>query len=219
MTTIFVIFPLLIASISASIEHIGPYGYRGPPAPLSNDGRVIETPEVAHARAAHLAAYAVAAQASIRAPPSDSGSDLLLNKDDTSESSDVSSSEPFTSAWDEPAPLGEDGRVVDTTEVSRVKAAHLAAHAEALKNIESPYREAAILWKDNVDVNRLVLVPSHVAFAIHRRNSIYRGPSAPLAPDGAVIDTREVAEARAAHLRAHAVALANTEPINDNCHC
>lgn len=34
------------------------YQYRGPPAPLNNDGMVMDTPEVAHARAAHLAMHA-----------------------------------------------------------------------------------------------------------------------------------------------------------------
>ena len=36
------------------------YGYRGSSAPLAHDGRVVDTPEVAHAKAAHLAAYAKA---------------------------------------------------------------------------------------------------------------------------------------------------------------
>lgn len=35
------------------------YAY-GPAAPLGHDGRVIDTPEVAHAKAAHLAAHAAA---------------------------------------------------------------------------------------------------------------------------------------------------------------
>lgn len=37
------------------------YPYHGPPAPIGHDGRVIDTPEVAHAKAAHLAAVAEAA--------------------------------------------------------------------------------------------------------------------------------------------------------------
>lgn len=37
------------------------YQYHGPPAPIGHDGRVIDTPEVAHAKAAHLAAVAEAA--------------------------------------------------------------------------------------------------------------------------------------------------------------
>lgn len=38
-----------------------PYGPHGGGAPLGPDGRVIDTPEVAHAKSAHLAALAEAA--------------------------------------------------------------------------------------------------------------------------------------------------------------
>lgn len=37
------------------------YQYHGPPAPIGHDGRVVDTPEVAHAKAAHLSAVAEAA--------------------------------------------------------------------------------------------------------------------------------------------------------------
>lgn len=37
------------------------HGYQGPSAPLAHDGRVLDTPEVAHAKAAHLAAFSTAA--------------------------------------------------------------------------------------------------------------------------------------------------------------
>ena len=39
------------------------YGYQGPSAPLAHDGRVVDTPEVAHAKAAHLAAFSKASHA------------------------------------------------------------------------------------------------------------------------------------------------------------
>jgi len=48
----------VIAITSATPTH---YQYHGPPAPIGHDGRVIDTPEVAHAKAAHLAAVAEAA--------------------------------------------------------------------------------------------------------------------------------------------------------------
>lgn len=48
----------VIAITSATPTH---YQYHGPPAPIGHDGRVIDTPEVAHAKAAHLAALAEAA--------------------------------------------------------------------------------------------------------------------------------------------------------------
>ena len=38
--------------------------YAGPAAPLAHDGRVVDTPEVAHAKAAHFAAFNAAAAGS-----------------------------------------------------------------------------------------------------------------------------------------------------------
>lgn len=48
----------VVAVTSATPTH---YEYHGPPAPIGHDGRVMDTPEVAHAKAAHLAAVAEAA--------------------------------------------------------------------------------------------------------------------------------------------------------------
>ena len=47
-----------------------PYGAHAPAAPLGPDGRVVDTPEVAHAKSAHLAALA---EAAARAPAGPSG--------------------------------------------------------------------------------------------------------------------------------------------------
>ncbi|XP_011310453.1 pupal cuticle protein-like [Fopius arisanus] len=211
MTIFLVIFSLLIALTSGSFGHIGFYGYHGPFAPLSSDGRVIETPEVAHARAAHLSAYASAL--------SSYHSKEEMRNDESVENDNSSESKEEQTGAHDPAPLGEDGRVVDTIEVARAKAAHLATHAEAVKKIAAAYPEAAIVWEDDTDANHLLLVPSHVTHTIPHKTSAYRGPSAPLASDGTVIDTKEVAEAKAAHFRVHAAALAEVQRINDNCHC
>lgn len=48
----------MVAVILATPTH---YQYHGPAAPIGHDGRVMDTPEVAHAKAAHLAAFAEAA--------------------------------------------------------------------------------------------------------------------------------------------------------------
>lgn len=50
--------------------------------------------------------------------------------------------------------------------------------------------------------------PSRVAYVHHHSPVVYKGPPAPLAPDGRVLDTPEVAKAKEAHLRAHAYAAA-----------
>ncbi|XP_058799047.1 cuticle protein 2-like isoform X1 [Phymastichus coffea] len=83
-----------------------------------------------------------------------------------------------------PAPLGPDGRVLDTPEVAAAKAAHFAAHAkESLK----PYGALA------------VSSPSYYAYGYPY--------TAPIGPDGNVIDTPEVVAAKAAHFAAHAAAI------------
>lgn len=93
------------------------------------------------------------------------------------------------------APLGHDGRVIDTPEVAHAKAAHLAAHAkESARNSYGYGYAPAIGYSDD---------SSHFQH-IHAPLILYHGPPAPLAHDGRVIDTPEVAHAKIAHLTAHA---------------
>lgn len=108
--------------------------YHGPPAPLAHDGRVVDTPEVAHAKQAHLAAYAAeAAKAVHHAGYSGDGN---YNDRYAGYPADGSYNAGYQSGYHgSPAPLGHDGRVVDTPEVAHAKAAHLAAHAAELSKI------------------------------------------------------------------------------------
>ncbi|XP_018317056.1 uncharacterized protein [Mycetomoellerius zeteki] len=137
---------------------------------------VLDTPEVAQAKAAHLAtqAYEAARNTIGYGWPgygwSGYGWPAL-----------------YASAIAYGAPIGADGRVIDTPEVAQAKAAHLAAHAqEAAKTIGLiPYGALAYATS-----------PAFYAYA-------------PLGPDGRVIDTPEVAQAKAAHLAAHAAAARN----------
>lgn len=81
-------------------------------------------------------------------------------------------------------PLGSDGNILDTPEVARAKAAHLATQAyEAARNTFG-YR----------------YVPA-AALAVYAPAITY---GAPISADGQVVDTPEVAQAKAAHLAAHA---------------
>lgn len=82
------------------------YSYVG--APLAYDGRVLDTPEVAHAKAVHTATHAYEAARN------------------TLGYAHVPTLVPV---YAHGAPIGTDGRVVDTPEVAEAKAAHLAAHA------------------------------------------------------------------------------------------
>ncbi|XP_015429394.1 PREDICTED: cuticle protein 18.7-like [Dufourea novaeangliae] len=142
------------------------YSYFG--IPLAYDGRVLDTPEVAQAKAAHLATQAYEAARNTLGY----GPVPFLTR-------------VYTPAITHGAPIGPDGRVVDTPEVAEAKAAHLAAHAlEAAKKL-GMYPYGALAY-------------SSIPYA-------YRySYAAPLGSDGRVIDTPEVAEAKAAHLAAHA---------------
>ncbi|XP_020285739.1 uncharacterized protein LOC109855674 [Pseudomyrmex gracilis] len=99
--------------------------YHGSPAPLAHDGRVVDTPEVAHAKQAHLAAYAAEAAKAAHHSGGYFGDE-----------SDGDNYVGYHGAYHgPPAPLGHDGRVVDTPEVAHAKAAHLAAHAEEISKV------------------------------------------------------------------------------------
>ena len=49
---------MVASTIAEPYEDREYYQYKGPLAPLTSDGMVMDTPEVAHARAAHLALHA-----------------------------------------------------------------------------------------------------------------------------------------------------------------
>ncbi|XP_076684087.1 uncharacterized protein LOC143377061 [Andrena cerasifolii] len=195
-------------------------GYHGPPAPLAHDGRVIDTPEVAHAKAAHLAAHA--AEASKAASLGYSG-DYVDGKYDDYGASYVGAAQ--NAYHGPPAPLAHDGRVIDTPEVAHAKAAHLAAHAEQISKIAhlsyaEPYPQPH--WIDEISLDRrtprfdkmmhylvLLSVMLNVAFCApqwygggHAGGYGGHAAPAPLGPDGRVVDTPEVAQLKAAHLAA-----------------
>ncbi|XP_071555009.1 cuticle protein 2 [Temnothorax nylanderi] len=129
------------------VYHVGHY-YHGPPAPLAHDGRVVDTPEVAHAKKVHFAAYAEAAAKA--APPHvgyyaggghdggfaggfDGGFDGGYPAGGSYIGYAGGHHDGYQSKYHgPPAPLGKDGRVVDTPEVAHAKIAHLSAHAEEL---------------------------------------------------------------------------------------
>ncbi|XP_014479476.1 PREDICTED: cuticle protein 2-like [Dinoponera quadriceps] len=86
-----------------------------------------------------------------------------------------------------PAPLGPDGRVVDTPEVAQLKSAHLSALAEA--NARAPKGPGLVGGYAGPDGS----------YASGNYISHYSGPPAPLGPDGRVVDTPEVQQAKAVH--------------------
>ncbi|XP_075983540.1 pupal cuticle protein-like [Anticarsia gemmatalis] len=190
--------------------------YAGPPAhiQLSPDGKfLLDTPEVAHAKAAHAAAHAQASTAHgawapaggyIAGPAYGAGAHYgapgvgLLKYG--------------------PAPLAHDGRVVDTPEVAHLKAAHIAAHHAA----HAGAAHGALAHAGAI---------APLAYAGHGGGYAagygkWNGPQAhiQLTHDGQyVVDTPEVQHARAVHLHqyaaaAHAAAASPEEPWGHHGH-
>jgi hypothetical protein len=143
-------------------------------APLGKDGRVVDTHEVAHAKAEHYAAIAKAG-----------GYATGYDYSDDHYSHDYKHEDHHH----EHAPLGHDGRVVDTHEVAHAKAEHYAAIAKA-GGYATGY--------DHSD--------DHYAHDYkHEDHSDYHydgkyGYHYPTIKNGVPVDTAEVQHARAFHL-------------------
>ncbi|XP_018317055.1 pupal cuticle protein [Mycetomoellerius zeteki] len=180
----------IIAPVGVSHGYSGYHGkYHGPPAPLGHDGQVVDTPEVAHAKAAHLTAHAhelskVAHLSYANTYPHISY--IIFS----AMSSAILAAPQWYGPHASPAPLGPDGRVVDTPEVAQLKAAHLSALAEA--NARAPKGPGPIGAYPGA-------YPQSSGYASGNYLSHYSGPPAPLGSDGRVIDTPEVQQAKAVH--------------------
>ncbi|CAD6237443.1 GSCOCG00002316001-RA-CDS, partial [Cotesia congregata] len=202
-----IIFQILLAALAA-VSSAAPgylYGYHQQPAPLAHDGRVVETPEVAHAKAVHLATQAHEAARNSHGYAGHYGHD---DHHEYAYAPALAYSHPHVSHvfaptiahHGPPAPLAHDGRVVDTPEVAHAKAAHLAAHAHEAAKTGHGYGHA-------------YAAPLYSAYAYSPSHSYGHGYAyggAPLGPDGNVVDTPEVAHAKAAHFAEVAKAAAES---------
>ncbi|XP_060830401.1 cuticle protein 2-like [Bombus pascuorum] len=128
---------IILVSVILNVAYCAPqwyggaYGGHAAPAPLGADGRVVDTPEVAQLKAAHLAALA---DANARAPK---GPGVAGPYPGPAGSYAPGGYAPHYSG--PPAPLGPDGRVVDTPEVQQAKAVHFSLYnAEAQKAPAGP---------------------------------------------------------------------------------
>ncbi|XP_015174388.1 PREDICTED: cuticle protein 18.7-like [Polistes dominula] len=221
MTLLIVLTVLLVmASTEAKYMWAPLYEYRGPPAPLSKDGRVLETAEVVRARNAHMAAHAEALSR-IREIKRNDYTDRMMMMRPTMVPPIIA---PLTiktrTRTIAAAPLSPDGRVVDTPEVAQAKAAHLAAHARTTSKLAAAAASAVTAAQyqltDYDDHRNLIyLSPVRVNYAAISPIG-YRGPLAPIGPDGRVMDTPEVARARAAHMKARARAIAMVSHREDS---
>lgn len=100
------------------------------------------------------------------------------------------------------APIGLDGRVVDTAEVALAKAEHAAAHANERINLaQEAVRSADHVLAYVAPTNVAVIGRSQLVQPIAVTTKLV--PGAPIGLDGRVIDTPEVALAKAEHAAAH----------------
>lgn len=127
---------LALPAYAPQTYHVAHGYYHGPPAPLAHDGRVVDTPEVAHAKKAHFSAYAAEAAKTVHHPgyPVD-GSYIGEQNAGYAAGGSYGGDYGGGKYHGPPAPLAHDGRVIDTPEVAHAKAAHLAAHAEELSKV------------------------------------------------------------------------------------
>ncbi|XP_043602058.1 cuticle protein 18.7-like [Bombus pyrosoma] len=158
-----------------------------PGAPIGPDGRVVDTPEVAVAKAAHAAAQVNErinlANEAVRSVAADLNRPLVPL---------VASSivAPVVQA----ATVGPDGRVQDTLEVAAAKAAHAAAQINERINLANE----AVRSSGTI----VAAAPATVTVPLVASNAVVV-PGAPIGPDGRVQDTAEVTVAKVAHATAH----------------
>lgn len=107
-----IIFQIVLSALCAIAAATPAYLAYHIGVPVGPNGGILDTPEVAQAKATHLAiqAYEAARNAGTL------GYRYALAV--------------YPPAITYGAPIGADGRVVDTPEVAQAKAAHLAAHAQ-----------------------------------------------------------------------------------------
>ncbi|XP_018401371.1 PREDICTED: uncharacterized protein LOC108778641 [Cyphomyrmex costatus] len=228
-----------------------------PGAPIGLDGRVIDTAEVSLAKAEHAAAHinekinlAAEAVKSADVLTYVAPSNVALVENSAHLVQPVAVAAKLTPG----APIGLDGRVVDTPEVTLAKAEHAAAHINHFneKLTKSIYEQPAVILDRSapflryyyrsalflsgrrcVGVQRRIqrpwIVMRSVIFLlatamtcraayvgsspygnplVHQQVAPNFAPSAPVGEDGNVIDTPEVAQAKAVHFAEFARAAA-----------
>lgn len=200
--------------------------YPGPPAhiQLSSDGKfLLDTPEVAHAKAAHLAAHAQAS--TVHGAWAPAGGYLAGPGGYGGGHGGYAAGHYGAPAAGlikyGPAPLAHDGRVVDTPEVAHLKAAHAAAHSAAHGYGGHGYGGGLGPIAHGAQLAPLGYgAPLAHGAGYAAGYGKWNGPPAhiQLTHDGQyVVDTPEVQHARAAHLAqyahaAHAAAASPEEP-------
>ncbi|XP_015591986.1 pupal cuticle protein [Cephus cinctus] len=149
MNALIILAAVLSVVLGAPQWYGGPAAYGGhpggPPAPLGPDGRVVDTPEVAQLKSAHLAALAEANARAPKVPGGYGGPGPAGGYAGPDGAYAAANYIPHYSG--PPAPLGPDGRVVDTAEVQQAKAVHFSLYnAEAQRVPSGPAEPGPASW-------------------------------------------------------------------------
>lgn len=204
---------MIFLAASLCLAQASYYAGAHAPVQLSPDGKyVLDTPEVAHAKAAHYAAHAQASSGHGAWAPSagylgagySAGAGYGAGAG-YSAGAHYGDGAPGAGLLKYgPAPLAHDGRVVDTPEVAHLKAAHIsalsAAHASASHGAPAYAGSLAPL---------AYAAPLGHGAGYAAGYGKWTGPQAniQLTHDGQfVVDTPEVQHARASHLSQYAAA-------------
>lgn len=204
MILLIVVAASLVASTIAYEDREYIQSYRGPQAPLTSDGMVMDTPEVAHARAAHLALHA---ETMARLRKAQNDYEMMYENNEMSYVPQVM--DPVETVMQkrqrqrEYMPLESDGNAMENPEMTDEKSPRLTTRARAASKASEFYEFDIFDGRKNL----VYLAPVRVTYK-HAPTMGYRGPLAPLGPDGRVVDTPEVMRAREAHMKAHARAVA-----------
>ncbi|XP_011496120.1 PREDICTED: uncharacterized protein LOC105360817 [Ceratosolen solmsi marchali] len=169
--------------------------YHGPPAPLAEDGRVIDTPEVAKARSNHLAIYAETVAEHVKKMSEWAKKEVSKASDDTGES---------------------DKSKVEAAEVVEQRPQETPVESAPVQEVES---EGSADAAPEVEETKPVVEAEGTNEVSSRKAPnfqylVYEGPPATIGENGLVQDTPEVQKAKEAHLLAYQQARELTE-LND----
>ncbi|XP_037815191.1 histidine-rich protein PFHRP-II [Lucilia sericata] len=190
-----------VAAYDGGHGYASGHAYHGPQAhiTLTHEGVPHDTPEVAHAKAAHAAAHAAAAAAAY--DHGGHGGHHLYKRS-------LWGHGAYAHQAVAPIVLTHGGVPVDTPEVQHAKAAHYAAHAKALG--AAGHGHGAPLDTPEVAHAKAAHFAAHAA-ASHGGPShaiAAHGYHVPVIHNGVPVDTPEVQHAKAAHFAALAKASA-----------
>ena len=178
--------------------------YHGPPAPLSKDGRVVDTPEVAEARANHLLIHAETAADLAKKMAEANALEAKSKAEAQEEGKGLTASIQMTPELMAMlmAAVAEEQKNQQQQEEQKQSEEALAAPLEDIKKVPAPIvvpepEQQAQTEAPKVEETKPIVEPEAnneigEGLPVTELQKIYAGPLAPLGMDGRVVDTPEV---------------------------